>query len=59
MKASLANGKVFVAMDTTSFLLQRETHLQRAGGASRKNLALEQGSFVGFAMAVMLDPVDP
>jgi hypothetical protein len=59
MKASLACRKVFVALGATSFLLQREPHLLRANGASRKNLALKQGGFVGFAMAVMLDPVDP
>jgi hypothetical protein len=59
MKVLLARRKVLVAVDIASFLLQRKAHLVRAHGASRKYLTLEQGSFVGFAMAVMLDPVDP
>jgi hypothetical protein len=46
-------------MDVASFLFQRKAHLLCADRAGRKNLALQQGSFVGFAMAVMLDPVDP
>lgn len=58
-KASLADRKIFVAMDVVSFPLQREANLLCAGGAGRKNLALEQCGFMGFTMAVMLDPVDP
>jgi hypothetical protein len=40
-------------------LFQRKAHMMGAGGAGGENLALEQGGFVGFAMAVVLDPVDP
>ncbi len=59
MKVSLAGRKIFVVMDLASFLLQRKAHVIGAGSAGGENLALQQGSFVGFAMALMLDPVDP
>ena len=58
-QASLADREVFVAVDIVSFSLQREANLLGACGAGRKNFSLEQCGFVGFAMAVMLHPVDP